>query len=548
MNKKSTRDIKKGHRIGLYIRVSTEEQASNPEGSIKSQEQRLRSLIELKNHDSYFGEVVYIFIDRARSGKDTNRPELQRLLTAVRKKEVTLVMVTELSRLSRSIKDFCDIWELMRNQGCEFQSLREQFDTTTAAGEMMVFNLINFAQFERKQTAERISANCLSRAKRGLWNGGNIPLGYDRDPKNKGVLVPNEAEKATVQAIFRIFLETGSLRQTCVKLNSMGLRSKSYRNRAGDGKGGNHFTHSGLYQLLTNRAYIAIREIGKKSGKGETTKASWPAIIQEKTFKRVQKILESNKGRYKPDEWKTYPYPLTEKLICAECGKPMGGKSAHGSNRVHHYYGHQRKLAKDGVTHIKRCRLERVRAERTEGMVLGFLKDVIAKPEMIDPMVSAYYKQTSRELPGLTGRLKTVESEITQKETRVQNLVTRLSELPPEVSAEPIYAQLKLLNEKITFLKDSKIGLESETHRMTAQEIDRDGLKDRIKTALAALELAQVDKQRPIYANIIDFAELHPTKVKLGIYAPLLARTRSTSVHQTARRETRTPMGRPTGF
>ncbi len=103
----------KGQKIALYIRVSTEEQASNPEGSIKSQEQRLRANVALKNMESYFGEVVAVFIDRARSGKDTNRPELQRLLQAIRQKEVTLVMVSELSRLSRSIKDFCDIWELM---------------------------------------------------------------------------------------------------------------------------------------------------------------------------------------------------------------------------------------------------------------------------------------------------------------------------------------------------------------------------------------------------------------------------------------------------
>ncbi len=75
---------------------------------------------------------------------------------------------------------------------------------------------------------------------------------------------------------------------------------------------------------------------------------------------------------------------------------------------------------------------------------------------------------------------------------------------------------------------------------MTAQEIDRDGLKDRIKASLAALEIAPVNKQRPIYANVIDFAELHPMKVKLGIYAPLASRARSTTVHQTARGENRT--------
>ncbi len=76
-------------------------------------------------------------------------------------------------------KDFCELWDFFKKHKTQFVTLREQFDTTTAAGEMMVFNLMNFAQFERKQTSERISANWLSRAKRGLWNGGSLPLGYD---------------------------------------------------------------------------------------------------------------------------------------------------------------------------------------------------------------------------------------------------------------------------------------------------------------------------------------------------------------------------------
>src|SRR4051794_30743576 len=113
------------HKIAFYIRVSTEEQAENPEGSIRNQEERLKAAVQFKNAEGRFGEVVSVFTDRARSGKDTNRPELQRLLTAIRQKEVTLVMVTELTRLSRSIKDFAGIWELMQACSCSFMSLRE---------------------------------------------------------------------------------------------------------------------------------------------------------------------------------------------------------------------------------------------------------------------------------------------------------------------------------------------------------------------------------------------------------------------------------------
>lgn len=86
----------------------------------------------------------------------------------MRDQHVTLVMATELSRLSRSLKGFCDIWQTMKAHGCQFQSLREQFDTTTAAGEMVLYSIANIAQFERKQVSERVKANFAARAGRGL--------------------------------------------------------------------------------------------------------------------------------------------------------------------------------------------------------------------------------------------------------------------------------------------------------------------------------------------------------------------------------------------
>lgn len=509
------------NRVGIYLRVSTEEQARIVDGSLVSQKSRLEEYVAGQNRrDNGWGSIIDIYCDEAKSGKNLNRPEFQRLLEDVRMGRVNLVLATELSRLSRSIRDFCELWDLFKKHDAKVITLREQFDTTTAAGEMMVFNLINFAQFERKQTGERISANFLSRAKRGLWNGGRMPLGYDRHPENKGMLVPNSKETELVKTIFRKFLETGSVRETCLVLNKLGLRTKS----------GNFFTVSGLYNVLINQSYIGKREIGKKAGKLELVSASWPAIVDADIFEKVQAILVDNKNRYKPEEWKTYPYPLTEKIICGECGKKMGGKSAHGSNRRHHYYEHPRKLAKDGVTHSRRCRLERVRAERTETMVLGFLKTILANPGMIAEMVSAYHKQTNQELPGLRGRLKAIETELKDCERKVANLVARLSELPTDISAEPIYVQLKQLNEEIGFLKETQVQLEAQTQRVTAGAVDEGQLIERITAAVAALETAPATKQRAIFNNVIQFAELHPTKVRLGIYAPLATLARSTSV------------------
>lgn len=182
------------HKIALYLRVSTDEQAIRHEGSLDSQKHRLNAFIDVKNvQQSDWGKVVETYIDDGISAKDTNRPAFQRMMKDLRKGRINLILVTDLSRLSRNIMDFCVLLEELRTYKAQFLSIKEQFDTTTAAGEMMVFNMINLAQFERKQTSERVTLNFHARAMRGLRNGGAIPLGFEKHPEDPSKMVIHKA-------------------------------------------------------------------------------------------------------------------------------------------------------------------------------------------------------------------------------------------------------------------------------------------------------------------------------------------------------------------
>ena len=274
-----------GHRIGFYIRVSTEEQAENPEGSIKNQEERLRASLSLKNLERPgFGELAGDYIDRARSGKDMDRPELQRLLIAIRRQEIDLVMVSELSRLSRSIKDFSEIWELMKDQGCGFLSLRENFDTTTAAGEMVLYTIANIAQFERKQIGERVSANVQSRASRGLYNGGPVPLGFRLIEDRKGYLEPDPEQSVIVKKAFEAFLKQRSLTRAATWLNEYGYRYKREMQGGGNAPRLGHFTVTNLRNILRNKSYAGIKTYQTKSGQTKEAKAVWEPLVDAYSF------------------------------------------------------------------------------------------------------------------------------------------------------------------------------------------------------------------------------------------------------------------------
>ncbi len=507
------------NRIAAYIRVSTEEQAKIVDGSLVSQRKRMEEYIENQNkRESNWGSLVDVYVDEAKSGKDLNRAEFQRMVEDIRMGRINLVLATELSRLSRSIKDFCGLVDFFKEHKVKLITLRENFDTTTAAGELMLFNLVNFNQFERKQTGERITANFTSRAQRGLWNGGVIPLGYKRNPENKGSLLVDETVTESIQSIFKIFLETKNLRQTCLKLNEFGIKTKAYINSKGEPKGGNKFTVSSLHHLLTNATFCGLREINKKGRDSRTVKANWPSLISQDDFDAVQIILKGNKQRFKPNEWKTYPYPLTGITICGECGKSLNGKSAHGKTQKHHYYDHPRILNINGIPKHK-CQIQRVRAGRFEDLVLTSLKQILNEPERIQKAIGHYENSNNKELPVIDGRLKTIEFDIKVNEKKSQNIIRRIEELPSEVSAELFYKRLTEISGKVKELKNLKMELESQKRKSTFKNVSESSIKSRIEYAIKHLQEAPKEKHREVFDNVIQFAEIHSTKIRLGVYA-----------------------------
>ena len=487
-------------RCGFYIRVSTEEQAENPEGSIKNQEERLKLTLKLKNTDGNFGSLVDVYCDAARSGKDMNRPELQRLLHDIEAGRVNFVMVSELSRLSRSIKDFSQIWEFMQASGCAFLSLRENFDTSSAAGEMMLYSIANFAQFERRQTSERVSANFLSRALRGLWNGGVLPLGYEPDPDQPGSLRIVEAEGVVVRAAFQALLDTGSVSAAGKWLNQNGftyhapLRAGGYRPR------NRHFTFDSLYRLLSNPAYAGRRQIKKKDGKTEFVQAVWPAVVAPDLFDRAQAVLLAGK-KQKTGRESRYPYLLSTRIYCGQCKASLIGVSAHGKTTKVPYYGHGNQMKREQNLEIRgeRCTPFRVPGRKIEERVWKETVCLIEEPAHREPLFRAIRALSEN---------RTAEKELGRKDQellttagKLANLAQRIAEIPSGVPADALFDEMKRLGDSQVRLK-AQIGQarkQGENQRF-ATESEYGRLLARLKDQLT--DVSPESKRRIIQALI----------------------------------------------
>ena len=418
----------KQFKIGGYLRVSTEEQAALVDGSLDNQKYRLSAFVDLKNvQEKNWGKIGDFYIDDGYSAKDTRRPAFQRMIGDLRRGKIDLILVADLSRLSRSISDFCGILELLKNTDSSFLSIKEQFDSSTPAGKMMLYNMINLAQFEREQTAERVALGCHARAMRGLLNGGQAILGFDKVLEKKNSYAVNEDEASMVRIIFKTFLECGTLSRTARKLEEIGIRPKFIANRKNKLASLGLWSTSTLRDLLRNQAYIGIREVNKSNRDLElkslrahehyqVVKASWPAIVDKSVFESVQNLLLDNllSERRRLDGAVRRVFLVSGIVHCKECGRSMVGQSAHGEKNVHRYYKHSSSLGD-----VIACSVKRIRADDVESAISahlfellkdgGYLTDVSTRISAIEKEAfgsqNALKNQLEKELKGVEAEM-----------------------------------------------------------------------------------------------------------------------------------------------
>lgn len=134
-----------------YVRVSTVEQ--NEERQIEA----------LKKYDieKWFTEKV--------SAKDTNRPELQAMLDFVRQGDT--IYIHDFSRLARSTKDLLEIVELLNNKGVHLVSNKENIDSSTPTGKLMLTMVGAIAEFERQNLLDRQREGIAIAKKKGVYKG-----------------------------------------------------------------------------------------------------------------------------------------------------------------------------------------------------------------------------------------------------------------------------------------------------------------------------------------------------------------------------------------
>ena len=348
-------------RAVIYLRVSTLEQASTDYGddgySLQAQGEACR-----RTADRLGADVVDEYVDRGKSARSADRPQLQAMLRRLSgDRDVDLVIVHKIDRLARNRADDVQIVLAIKKAGASLISASENIDETPS-GTLLHAIMAGVAEF--------YSANLGLEAKKGMkkkaelgGTPGNAPVGYinqrDRnDGKDIGVVVGDPDRAHHIRWAFSEFAKGDhSLASLCHELTGRGFTLRAtarYPERP--------IHPSALQQVLRNRYYLGVVKFQgvEYPGRHET-------LVDPVTFEAVQTILSSRKrGGDKPQKRN---HPLKAVLRCGHCNRRMG--IMHSRSRLGELYPYFYCLGRQ--QDISSCPQGLVRLERVEHALLRHL-------------------------------------------------------------------------------------------------------------------------------------------------------------------------------
>lgn len=391
------------------------------------------------------------YIDGGYSGKDLNRPAIQKLISDCKSGKIDCVFVFKLDRISRSQKDTLYLIEEVFNKyNVGFVSIRENFDTTTPFGKAMIGILSVFAQLERETILERTRIGIQKRAESGLWRGGGkIPYAYDYD-STLGILVPNKERVEKLHNMISLYLDGLSFN----KLESIFGMDESL-----------------ISQIILNRTNLGIVPY-----KGQEFIGQHEAVITEETYNR---LIETVKMRSKTRTERHYL--LSGKIYCGKCGAKYRYQKW-GKRLICYCYSQQKskpKFIKD-----PNCKNKRWDSFEIEDAVL----ECLFAMALDENLFRTNYKLTEVNV------LEEYENRLIKVQKQIENLVNFIAD---DIAVE-------VTKKKLENLETEKETLEKEISDIKSKNEKNLNKLDILKNLQSSWFNMTFDEQRLIIEHIVD--------------------------------------------
>lgn len=417
----------------IYARYSSDKQTEN---SIDGQLRICREYCEKKGL-----KVVGEYIDRAMSGTDDNRPDFQRMIKDAEKQKFAFIIVYRFDRFMRNRYDSAIYKKKLEQVGVRVLSTAEQISD---GDEGIILESIYEAMDEAySRRLSRITKRGMREAAaKGLWTGGNVPLGYRVEEQK---LVINEPEARCVRMMFELYAEGKTKTQVATILNGAGFRTKH----------GKKWTTNSLSVPLTNTIYYGdYTYIDAEQG---DIPRNCPAIITKELFDKAQIYVEEGKRIFGRKVQDNVDFALSGKLFCGYCGSAMVGDSGTSRNGEKHYYYSCGKKKK----RLNNCKKKSEKKDFIEWYVCEQTLLYVLTDEGIEEISRRVVEEARKNIDA--SRIEELEAELRRIEKEIDSSVDALIHAKSQIVIDK-------LNEKFDVLEKQKNSAEDELSELKFKE------------------------------------------------------------------------------
>ena len=294
--------IEKTYNVGIYCRLSNDDERDGESVSIENQKLLLQSYVRQRGWNE-----IAVYCDDGFSGTNFDRPGVKRLIEDAKAKKINLILVKDLSRFGRNYIEFGQYTDyLFPSLGCRFIALNNGIDTMSDNGSTDVMCFLNlFNEFYSRDTSKKVKAVKRACAESGKFMGTYPAYGYKRDPEDKHHLFIDEETAPTVRRIFSMRAVNHKWAETTVKAL---IRSEVYIGNMVQGKTG-------------TLSYKSRKLINKPEEEWIRVEGTHEPIISREVWDTVVSIDKKKVRKTPPTDGIRSIF--TGLVYCADCGFKM---------------------------------------------------------------------------------------------------------------------------------------------------------------------------------------------------------------------------------
>ena len=473
------------------------------------------------------GQEHLVYQDNGYSGKNTDRPGFQRMVTDIKAGLISKVIVYKLDRVSRSVLDFSGLMDLLGRYNVDFISATEHFDTSDPIGRAMLNICVVFAQLERETIQQRVVDAYASRSKRGFYMGGRLPYGFGKEPLTidgvrTSAYVQEPDEAADISLIYELYSRPSATLGDVMRE----LEAKGH----GKNRRGRHWNTARLSEIMSNPIYttndICIYEFFKAQGSnminppeefdGVTSQYLFSgANTNRKTWDLTGQniVIAPHRGFIPPDIWlacrrkllgnhqvrtcKAKNSFLAGRIKCGNCGYAAVVRFSQRSKGQTGYFIDTGRTENHCCAH----KLPTIRADEFENIIIDRIR---AKLSELTIRADTNVKDELLEMIGNT------EARILKIEQEIEALVDKIA--LPDIDKTTV----RYVNERIAKLDGQKTELSREADRLRADRRKRIGTDKKVLHNVMDKwnELSFEDK-RSVTELLIEKILLFPDRIEI---------------------------------